>query len=842
MKKKLIILIDLLLVLAMFVGTVAEGSFGDATGNAYADPGESVTVSSDLSFDDLYQAVEKEEGDGEPTEIRGYHISMWKSDKPVYSEEYRTILSWNINMYLEYQVPEREITENDYTYTDSGYRYGNVNGKLPSGVTLSVALSEEDMKAVPSLEEGKIRTYYVLAQHEDGSSDVYPATYNDGILTFTCDRFSVFTMACRDREPSVERIFGRLRYDTSIAAADELKKALGVSQFDVVVLATGEEFADALGGGYLAAKKGGPILLTKLTQTAKVNEYIQKNLKKGGTVYVLGGDAAVSEECLEGLEDFTVKRLSGRNRYLTNLAILEEAGVTDEDILICTGEGFADSLSASATGRPMLLVKGKGTSINDKQEAFLKEHADNDFYIIGGEGAVSKEIETSVSGISEVTRVKGKGRQETSAEIARTFFKEPKTVVLANSQNYPDGLCAGPLAYVLGGPILLVTEGKEAAAQQYVEDNGISTGYITGGNSAVKDETAGTVFPFIEDPEEPADELRVLLLINGTLGDKSFFDSAKEGLDMINRDFGDQVYAVCQEMTYDDRTWASQTKKCAAEGWDIIIAGTYDMLQYVGEAAKEYPDTKFWFYDEKWNFSDSTGYQYFDTPNVYAVQFAQNEGSFLAGAAAAMASSKGKVAYMGGMDNMVLEDFFVGYANGAKYADPEVSVNLAWANSFNDPSQGKSVTTSLYNEGNDVVFVAAGSAGLGGFDTVVQQPEGSYIIGVDGDQGAYFSSIGETAKAERTLTSVQKNVGAVIYNSMKRHLNGAIPYGTNEKLGVAQGAISLSESDVLKSVLTAEELAKLDEIKAGLISGSIDPGTAFGHDYEWFQAFAESVK
>lgn len=341
--------------------------------------------------------------------------------------------------------------------------------------------------------------------------------------------------------------------------------------------------------------------------------------------------------------------------------------------------------------------------------------------------------------------------------------------------------------------------------------------------------------------ETPADDrIRLVYIINGTLGDKSFFDSGKEGLDWIDRDFGDKVYTEYRELTYDNSTWEQKTADIVAEGWDIVVAGTYDMKSYIGNLALEYPDTQFWFFDEIWNF-DGPSFDWdpqFDTPNVYAMLFAQNEGSFVVGAMGAMLSEAKKIAFMGGMDNTVLDDFYVGYANGAKYIDPTCAVNLSWMESFNDATKGKDVSTGLYEAGYDVVFACGGQAGLGGFDSVIEQPEGKYIIGVDGDQGSYFQSIGETAKADRTLTSMQKNVNLGFYQAMERHLNGTLPYGTNDKLGLNGGYVSAAITDNTKKLLTAEQLAAVDQIVADIIAGKIDPGTAFDQPEGWFAEFA----
>ncbi len=340
--------------------------------------------------------------------------------------------------------------------------------------------------------------------------------------------------------------------------------------------------------------------------------------------------------------------------------------------------------------------------------------------------------------------------------------------------------------------------------------------------------------PKDDDNTGDDDKIKVVYIINGTLGDKSFFDSGKEGLDMITADFGDKVTCEYRELTYDNSTWETKMADIVSEGWDIVIAGTWDMLGYTVKLAGEYPDTKFWFFDEQWDF-DTYPYQ-----NVYCMLFKQNEGSFVVGAMAAMASQSGKVAFMGGMDNTVLDDFYVGFAGGAKYINPEISVNCSWMNSFNDVTAGKDTASGLYEAGYDVVFACGGQAGLGGFDAVITQPEGKYIIGVDGDQGAMFAAKGTeegNQKAARTITSMKKNVNQGFYDAMKKHLDGTLAYGTNAKLGLDGGFVSAAITDTTNTVFTAEQLKQIEELTNKIIAGEVEVGTAFGQADGWFAQF-----
>ena len=287
-----------------------------------------------------------------------------------------------------------------------------------------------------------------------------------------------------------KRIYGSNRYETAFKAADELKALRGGKQFDNVIVACGTNFADALAGSYLAAVKDAPILLVQPSMVNKVTNYIKTNLRAGGTVYILGGTNAVPASMEAGLGGFTVKRFAGANRYETNLMILNEAGVGDKEILVATGTNFADSLSASATGKPILLVGAKLTSA---QKQFLAGTKGTK-YILGGTNAVSSNIENELKAYGAVKRLGGANRYATSVLIAETFFSSPKSAVLSYAQNFPDGLCGGVIAYKQGAPMLLVTDSGAKAADTYAAKCGIKNGYVLGGTGLISDATMKAIF------------------------------------------------------------------------------------------------------------------------------------------------------------------------------------------------------------------------------------------------------------------------------------------------------------------------------------------------------------
>lgn len=297
----------------------------------------------------------------------------------------------------------------------------------------------------------------------------------------------------------VRRIAGESRYMTSLAIANKLKSELGRNVVGAVIITNGKNFPDALAGSYLAGVKEAPILMASEKTKDSLRNFIEGNLSSSGTIYVLGGTGAVPESVLQGLSRYKIKRLSGSNRYETNLLILEEAGVENQDIIVCTGKTFADSLSASATGKPILLLNNK--ELTTAQKKFLEKNAGNKFYIIGGENAVSKSMESAIKKFGSVKRISGANRYETSVKVAQEFFENPDTVVCASAINFPDGLCGGPLAMNMDAPLILTADGKSTLASSYVKNKGVEEGYVLGGEGALRDETVMQVFQ-LKSPDE----------------------------------------------------------------------------------------------------------------------------------------------------------------------------------------------------------------------------------------------------------------------------------------------------------------------------------------------------
>ncbi len=356
------------------------------------------------------------------------------------------------------------------------------------------------VQATPHINGAKVSYCYIdEAQQQMGYTNK-PYHKSSGFAKQEDKYFADECSNCGEALRDATRISGKNRSLTALAAADVLKGELGVRWFKNIIIASGSNFADALAGSYLAAVKDAPILLyTKGGAEANV-QYILENLINGGTVYILGGTGAVPESVEEALEPqgITVKRLSGKDRFATNIAILQEAGVAPgTKVLVCTGYNFADSLAASAAGLPILLVNTKKDALTADQQLYLHSlsaEAGMELTIIGGTGAVSDKLMNKLSDYGTIGRLKGADRYATSVAIAEEFFRNPDTVCVAYGKNFPDGLCGGPLAYAMGAPLLLVQDGKEAAASDYAAENEVVHGYILGGDGVISDKSVVKIF------------------------------------------------------------------------------------------------------------------------------------------------------------------------------------------------------------------------------------------------------------------------------------------------------------------------------------------------------------
>jgi len=308
--------------------------------------------------------------------------------------------------------------------------------------------------------------------------------------------------------------------------------------------------------------------------------------------------------------------------------------------------------------------------------------------------------------------------------------------------------------------------------------------------------------------KEGEENLTVCVVVSSAFGDKSFNDSAKEGADKLAEDYGVKVTTIeCNEENY------KQHMMDAAEASDVVVPVGWQFYE-IAEVAKEYPDTKFIWVD-----NPVDGIE--DLPNVLCILYAQNEGSFLAGYIAAKMSETGVVGAVGGEDVATINDFMVGYEQGAKYANPDIKVVTNYANDYEDPAKGKECALALHDQGADVIFQIAGNTGNGVF--AAAKEAGFYAIGVDQDQ-----KITAAEYDEQIICSMKKEVGNSIYDTIKALVEEeSWEGGRIWTADMSSGYISIAYGNEDSTQQISDELkAEVEEVAANIVAGEIKVETA----------------
>ena len=320
--------------------------------------------------------------------------------------------------------------------------------------------------------------------------------------------------------------------------------------------------------------------------------------------------------------------------------------------------------------------------------------------------------------------------------------------------------------------------------------------------------------------EEADDSFDVAFLVNGNLGDKSFFDSAEAGLETLQKDGRITLKTIEMGGTEADQPkWLSTLYEVAESGeYDLIVCGTYQMPDYLKEVAEAYPEQKFVIFD------DNT---YVGTPNVVNITYKQNELGYVVGIFAGLTTldttlegiNEDKViGFAGGVDSPVINDFLAGYIQGAQIIDPEIKVDARYTNDYVDTSIAKEFAVSMINDNKcDLIWGVAGNAGNGAAETILELGKG-YFIGVDSDQELTLSP----DLAAITLTSGLKNVGNSLIWLMDELDAGREYWGTEVSLGLADGGVGVVTDKNFASKVSADVQAAvnaaIDDVKAGKVT------------------------
>lgn len=306
--------------------------------------------------------------------------------------------------------------------------------------------------------------------------------------------------------------------------------------------------------------------------------------------------------------------------------------------------------------------------------------------------------------------------------------------------------------------------------------------------------------------------LRVGLVFDiGGRGDKSFNDSAWRGLDRARTELGIETQ---HHEPADGADRETGLREYASRGFDLVIGVGFMFSDDIEKMAREFPRVHFACVDYTTKF-DPAGAPLPLPANLVGLKFREEEGSFLAGAFAALVSKSGIVGFVGGMDIPLIHKFEAGYRAGARHVRPGTEVLVGYAgvtaNAFKDPAKGKEMANGMYGRGADILFHASGTTGLGVFEAA--REHGKYAIGVDSDQADEAPGV--------VLTSMVKDVDVAVYDVIRALHEGRFQGGIRE-LGLRENGVRIVRDERLAQVVPAavyERIAALsDSVAQGWIA------------------------
>ncbi len=318
---------------------------------------------------------------------------------------------------------------------------------------------------------------------------------------------------------------------------------------------------------------------------------------------------------------------------------------------------------------------------------------------------------------------------------------------------------------------------------------------------------------------ESGEKIKLTLCI-GRKNDLSFQQSAYEGTVMVQEQLGDKYEVNVVEMGDDTTKWQAAFYDAADAGADIIVGTGFQNKENFETIPLEYPDTKFILFDQDVDYSID------GLDNVLSVLFDSNQSGFLAGAVAAYYTTSEKalnadktIGFVGGMDGVSINDFLVGYAEGARYVDEEIKVLRAYVGDFVDTAKAKDLTNAQVSEGADIVFQVAGGAGNGVIEAAAEK-DGVMAIGVDSDQYAVLEG---TNLQSSVITSSLKRLDNALFKICKDYANDAssVPFGSVATYGLPEDAVGIVFNDNLKASIGEENVAKVEELLTKIQSGEI---------------------
>ena len=336
--------------------------------------------------------------------------------------------------------------------------------------------------------------------------------------------------------------------------------------------------------------------------------------------------------------------------------------------------------------------------------------------------------------------------------------------------------------------------------------------------------TEETTEPAAEETAEPAAEegkvYNVAYLVNGNLGDKSFFDSAEAGLEELEAAGRIELTTIEMGGTDEDQpTWLSTLYDVSEDGgYDLIVCGTYQMPDYLKEVATQYPDQLYAIFDDTTYVGENQ--------NVVNMSYRQNDMGYLIGVYAACMTvdtnipninEDAVVGFVGGVDSPVINDFLIGFIEGAQSVNPDIKVDTRYTNDYVDTAIAKEFGYSMINDKKcDIIWGVAGNAGNGAAEAALDTGK-AWFIGVDSDQELTFSP----DLAAITLTSGLKNIGNSLVWLFDEWDAGRTYWGQVVELGIAEGGVGIVTDKNYDKLASAETKAAVEAAQNAILNGEV---------------------
>ncbi|WP_017546754.1 BMP family lipoprotein [Nocardiopsis prasina] len=294
----------------------------------------------------------------------------------------------------------------------------------------------------------------------------------------------------------------------------------------------------------------------------------------------------------------------------------------------------------------------------------------------------------------------------------------------------------------------------------------------------------------------------------GGRGDRSFNDSAYRGLEQAAEELGVETNDFEPADGEAESAKEERLATMAEEGYDVIIAVGFAYDAAVQAVAPEYPEVDFAIVDSEIEEID----------NVTSLVFAEEQASFLAGAAAALTTDEDHVGFIGGVETPLIRKFEAGYVAGVAHVNEDIEVEINYLSQppdfagFNDPAQGREAAQAQYDRGADVIYHAAGASGNGILQSAVDNE--FTFIGVDSDQ--YENA--EEEQKPYVLTSAIKQVDVSVFEFIRSATEGDVEAGI-KRFDLSEGGVdyTLTNEEAIEPVQD-----QLDELKQQIIDGEIE--------------------